>query len=105
MKSIFYAFFFMCSFFTLAWGEEFQVNTRTSGAQANADIAMDARGNFIVVWNSYNQDGHSNGIFAQRFDPNCNPVGEEFQINTTTDGNQNEEGNSAFFHGNLLLGL
>jgi len=103
MKSIFYAYLLICSFFTLAWGEEFQVNTRTSGAQANADIAMDAHGNFVVVWNSYNQDGYSNGIFAQRFDPNCNPVGEEFQINTTTDGNQKEPSVAMNAAGNFVV--
>ena len=103
MKSTFYSYLLVYSVFTLAWGEEFQVNTRISGAQANADIAMDARGNFVVVWNSYNQDGHSNGIFAQRFDPNCIPVGEEFQINTTTDGNQKEPSVAMNAVGNFVV--
>jgi hypothetical protein len=51
---------------------------------------MDAAGNFLVVWASYLQDGSSNGVFGQRFDPNCNPMGEEFQVNTTAEGNQKE---------------
>ena len=83
--------------------DEFQINTRTSRAQANADIAMDEAGNFVVVWNSYNQDGSSNGIFAQRFDPNCNPVGKEFQINTTTDGNQKEPSIAMDTAGNFVV--
>jgi hypothetical protein len=52
---------------------------------------MNPAGNFIVVWNSYLQDGSSNGVFAQLFDPNCTPVGEEFQVNTTAAGNQKEQ--------------
>jgi len=61
---------------------EFQVNTHTSNDQKNAAVAMDVEGNFIVVWSSYGQDGSSNGIFGQLFDPNCIPIGDEFQINT-----------------------
>lgn len=69
---------------------DFQVNTHTSNKQENPAIAMDAEGNFVVVWNSYLQDGSSNGIFGRRFDSNCKPLCEEFQINTTTTGNQRE---------------
>jgi len=71
-------------------GAEFQVNTYTSNDQKNAAIAMNPDGNFVVVWSSYGQDGSSNGIFAQRFDPNCTPVGKEFQVNAASSGNQAE---------------
>ena len=77
-------------FFASVCGAEFQVNTHTTNDQKNADIAMDEAGNFVVVWSSYLQDGSSNGIFAQLFDPNCGQLGEEFQINTTSSGNQAE---------------
>lgn len=69
---------------------EFRVNTHTANDQRNADMAMDTDGSFVVVWTSYLQDGSSNGIFGQRFDPNFRPTGEEFQINTTSSGNQTE---------------
>lgn len=69
---------------------EFQVNTHTSNDQKNVDITMEPDGRFVVVWSSYGQDGNSNGIFGQRFDPNCNPIGEEFQVNATSSGNQTE---------------
>ena len=71
-------------------GAEFQVNTHTSNDQKNAAIAMSPDGNFVAVWSSYGQDGSSNGIFAQRFDPNCAPVGKEFQVNAASSGNQAE---------------
>ena len=71
-------------------GAEFQVNTHTANDQKSAGIAMDRGGNFVVVWSSYLQDGSSNGVFARRFDPNCSPLGDEIQINTTTAGNQTE---------------
>jgi len=69
---------------------DFQANTHTSNKQENPAIAMDAEGNFVIVWNSYLQDGSSNGIFGRRFDPNCKPLSDEFRINTTTSGNQRE---------------
>jgi hypothetical protein len=77
-------------FFASINGAEFQVNTHTSNDQRNAAISMDSLGNFAVVWSSYGQDGSSNGIFGQLFDPNCGRLGEEFQINATSSGNQAE---------------
>ena len=77
-------------FFASVCRAEFQVNTHTSNEQKNAAIAMDEAGNFVVVWSSYLQDGSSNGIFGRLFDPNCGQLGEEFQLNTTSSGNQTE---------------
>jgi hypothetical protein len=77
-------------FFASVCGAEFQVNTHTANDQKSAAIAMDRGGSFVVAWASYLQDGSSNGVFAQRFDPNCNPLGGELQINTITSGNQTE---------------
>jgi hypothetical protein len=82
---------------------EFQVNTHTTNKQENPAIAMDGAGNFVVAWNSYLQDGGSNGIFAQRFDPNCSPLGEEIQINTTSSGNQKEPSVTMDTPGNFIV--
>jgi len=84
-------------------GGEFQANTRKSNKQENPAIAMDAEGNFVVVWNSYLQDGSSNGIFGQRFDSNCKPAGGEFQINTETSGNQREPAVAMDAEGNFVV--
>jgi len=82
---------------------EFQANTHKSNKQENPDIAMDAQGNFVVVWNSYLQDGSSNGIFGQRFDSNCKPASGEFQINTETSGNQREPSVAMDAGGNFVV--
>jgi len=82
---------------------EFAVNTRTSDDQADAAIAMDANENFVVVWSSYRQDGESGGVFGQRFDANCEPVGDELQINTTTAGNQTEPAVAMEPNGNFVV--
>jgi hypothetical protein len=62
-------------------GNEFQVNTFTSGAQAFPQVAMDADGDFVVVWKSDGQFPPSiSSIIGRRFDNTGAPVGEEFLI-------------------------
>ena len=69
-------------------GNDFQVNTYTTSSQANPDIAMDTNGNFVVTWASFRQDGDGRGVFAQQFDSSGNAIGGEFQVTTTTAGDQ-----------------
>ncbi|MBI1347631.1 hypothetical protein GC163_15225 [bacterium] len=73
----------------VAQGSEFQVNTFTSGNQRYAAVAMDADGDFVVTWTSYDQDGSSYGIFAQRYNAAGVAQGSEFQVNTYTTSTQN----------------
>ncbi|KPK96162.1 hypothetical protein AMJ80_01530 [bacterium SM23_31] len=70
-------------------GSEFQVNTYTNNIQAGPSIATNSDGSFVVVWQSYGQDGSGWGVFGQRFDANGNKTGSEFQVNTYT-GNEQE---------------
>jgi hypothetical protein len=72
----------------VALGAEFQVNTWTEGSQNFSSLGMSADGDFVVVWQSYAQDGDDNGIFCQRFDSAGAPVGAEFQVNSSTLGAQ-----------------
>jgi hypothetical protein len=68
---------------------EFLVNTDTTGVQTNASTGMDGSGNFIVTWESDAADGDGLGILAKRFDTQGKPIGDEFQVNIFTTGNQN----------------
>ena len=69
-------------------GSEFQVNTYTTNDQRYPAVAMDADGDFIVVWQSYYQDGGGYGIFAQRYNSSGVAQGLEFQVNTYTSDSQ-----------------
>ncbi len=70
-------------------GEEFQVNTYTTSSQGRAAVATSADGNFMVVWQTWaEQDGSGSAVFARRYDAAGEPVGGEFQVNTTTTGDQ-----------------
>ncbi|MEN6407451.1 MAG: leishmanolysin-related zinc metalloendopeptidase [Thermoguttaceae bacterium] len=88
-----------------AASSEFCVNTFTEGDQQHSDVAMNAAGDFVVVWQSY-QDKfgttdtpNSYGIYGQQFVRNSlvsattaygnnGQYLEEFAINTTQDGDQ-----------------
>jgi hypothetical protein len=65
-------------------GVEFRVNTTTPNAQAGPSVATDTAGNFVVVWQSDNQDGSFSGIFGQRYTSAGVPLGPEFRVNTYT---------------------
>ncbi|MEM7588014.1 MAG: hypothetical protein AAF560_31790 [Acidobacteriota bacterium] len=65
-------------------GGELVINGYTSLLQRRPSVAADAMGNFVVVWESYGQDGSGFGIRAQRLDSAGQHVGEEFQVNTVT---------------------
>ena len=51
--------------------KEFRVNTSTTNAQRNPDVAMDLDGNFVIVWDSEGQTiSYFNGVYMQRYDKN-----------------------------------
>ena len=67
-------------------GGEFGVNTQTAGTEDQPTVTSLAGGGFVVAWNGPNTDGL--GVFAQVFDANSHPVGNQFEVNTTTAGDQ-----------------
>jgi hypothetical protein len=67
---------------------EFQVNDYRIDGQQFPAVAMNGAGHFVIVWRSMNQDGSQFGIFAQRFNPQGERLGDEFQVNTHTAGDQ-----------------
>ncbi len=72
----------------VAQGTEFQVNTFTSGGQNFPSVAMDSAGDFVIAWQSYDQDGSAYGIYAQAYNKSGAPAGSEFLVNTSTLDNQ-----------------
>lgn len=72
-----------------AQGTPFRVNTYTKTLLDNPAVAIDAAGDFLVGWNSYDQDGSYYGVYAQRFLAAGTAQGTEFKVNTYTLGVQN----------------
>jgi cysteine-rich repeat protein len=56
-------------------GPEFQVNGYTQDGQWFAAVSMSADGNFVVAWESKDQDGDQEDIFAQRYTADGEPIG------------------------------
>ena len=81
-------------------GLEFQVNAYTTGNQSAPAVASNGPG-FVLVWSS-DRDGSSLGIFGQRFSSGGTQAGE-FQINTYTEGDQNNPRVAADSVGNFVV--
>jgi hypothetical protein len=70
-------------------GTEFQVNSYTSGDQAEVRLAATPNDGFVAVWDSQDgQDGSGPGIFGRRFASDATPIGAEFQVNASATGFQ-----------------
>jgi hypothetical protein len=68
--------------------EETQVNTYTADNQASPAVAMDADGDYVVVYNSYGspEDPDEYGIRARMYNADGTPKAAPFQVNTVTTG-------------------
>ena len=69
-------------------GSEFRVNTTTTSTQNFPDISLDDGGSFLVVRESFANDGDDYGIFGQRYGRSGETVGGEFQVHSGTVGAQ-----------------
>ncbi len=74
----------------VAQGGEFLVNTTTADDQNLPTVAMADGGNFVIAWESTNQDSADNkkGVYAQLYDASGVAQGGEFLVNTTTADHQ-----------------
>ncbi|MBB6523477.1 Ig-like domain-containing protein [Pseudoteredinibacter isoporae] len=83
--------------------ESFKVNSFTEGDQVNSDVIGLADGGYVITWQSRDQDGDLNGIYAQRYDENNQAVGPETQINVYTDSNQQSPSISDLPNGGYVI--
>ncbi len=73
-----------------AQGGDVRVNTYTTSTQRDPFVGSADDGSFVIIWDSFGQDGSDRGIFGQRYDATGAAAGTEFQINTYTTGAQFE---------------
>jgi uncharacterized protein with ATP-grasp and redox domains len=69
-------------------GSEFLINSTTENEQGSPNNIALADGGFVSVWASWRQDGSKFGVYAQRFNSENEKIGDEFLINSTTFGSQ-----------------
>ncbi len=87
-------------------GGQFQVNTYTTGAQSKPVVAMDADGDFVVIWQSVGSEGDDKNdlsIQGQRYTKTGAMNGSQFQVNTFTTGNQDYPEVAMDANGNFVV--
>ena len=83
--------------------DEFRVNTNTLNNQTMPSAGSLSDGGFVLVWQSDLQDGDGWGVYAQRYDGNCVPQGNEFRANTYTTGDQSEPSAAGLTGGGFVV--
>jgi hypothetical protein len=84
-------------------GNEFQVNTYAKNVQSSPSICGLKNGEFVICWDSYEQDGSSTDIYAQIYNENGDKVGNEFQVNTYTNNAQSSPSVSGLTNGGFII--
>jgi cyclophilin family peptidyl-prolyl cis-trans isomerase len=69
-------------------GVETRVNSTIVGQQDHPAVAMNDSGDFVVTWNSRNEDGDDWGVFAQQFNADGTTKGAQIAVNSTIVGSQ-----------------
>jgi hypothetical protein len=82
-------------------GAEFEVSTEVQGRPSSPAVCMDARGNFVIVWDSWGEAGLD--VYAQRFDASGSREGSEFRVNSHVTGYQHESAIASDAAGNFLV--
>lgn len=82
----------------------FLVNSfHTAGKQRSPAIAADSQGLFVIVWESYGQDGSGYGVRARLFDATGTPPAADFAVNTFTVGSQSAAAATYDGQGNFIV--
>lgn len=63
-------------------GDEFLVNTYTTGNQRYPQVTARKDGGWVVTWMSYGEDGYKGGIYSQFYDSTNARQGSEFRVTT-----------------------
>ncbi|MED5609695.1 Ig-like domain-containing protein, partial [Pseudomonas sp. JH-2] len=86
---------------SLVGAGDFRVNSGLAGKQYKPTAVALEDGGYLVVWGSDGGDGSGSAVYAQRYDAQGQPLGREFLVNPTTEGNQGWGGDSGDMN-NLL---
>lgn len=73
-----------------ATGGEFQVNATTTNDQSSPAASMDDSGDFVVAWQSYEQEGSSklNGVYAKLYNSSGTALTGDVHANVTINNDQ-----------------
>jgi hypothetical protein len=72
----------------VAQGDEFRVNAYTTNRQEDPSVAMSPSGDFVIGWDSLEQDGSAFGVYARSYNAAGVPQAQPFRVNTYTTNSQ-----------------
>lgn len=84
-------------------GDSFMVNSFKPNDQINSDVIGLKDGGYVITWQSRDQDGDLNGIYAQRYNSDNETVGAETQINVYTESDQQNPAISDLANGGYVI--
>ena len=82
---------------------EVQGNDEFVEEQLDPAVAVNHLDQFLLVWESKNQDGDNYGVFGRLFGADGAPIGPESQLNTSTDGIQDDPRAAALADGRFVV--
>src|SRR5215470_14831441 len=88
------------------WGQEFLVNATTVRSQGGSTTTTLVDGRFVVVWYDYSLTGADQSgaaVRAQIFNADGSTSGDEFLVNTSTEGAQFPGAVAAFPDGRFIV--
>ena len=83
-------------------GDELAINQTTAASQSHPALACAPGGEFVVVWQSREQDGDGEGIYARRIGADA-VAGDETRVNAVTTGNQQHPAVAALPGGGFVV--
>jgi Ca2+-binding RTX toxin-like protein len=85
-------------------GDEFLVNTETSGFQSDAAVAVLPSGRFVITWTTSDiaQDGSGHAVKGQAYEADGTPIEGEFLVNELGSGSQTGSDLAALPGGRVL---
>lgn len=86
-----------------ATGAEFQINITTALEQNDVTVTGLSGGGFVAAWESEDQDGADEGVFARVFDAAGTALGGEIQVNSTTANSQDTQSIAALSGGGFVV--
>ena len=84
-------------------GSEFRVNKTTAGQQWQPSVAALSDGDFVVTWQSADQDGSGYGVYGKRYSATGTLVASEFRANTYTADDQDSPSVAALSDGGFVV--
>jgi Ca2+-binding RTX toxin-like protein len=87
-------------------GVETLVNTPSAEIQSEHMVAVQANGNYLLIWESYPNTVtgvEQRDVFSQLYNSAGGKIGPQTRVNTTTPGGQGEPHASAMFDGGYLV--